>query len=83
MNRPITQHYYNPQDYQAQQRQSRRFYIVPAQEQKPTLLQRLAAWWQTLKRQATEDKITVTLEIVCICLLAAVVVAQAGILWNF
>lgn len=54
-----------------------RVYIRPrTRTRKPT-------WWQTFKRQATEDKITVTLEIVCICLLAAVVVAQAGILWNF
>ena len=69
-NQPIT----NEFDWQAQQRQQRRLYLVPQAKETN---------WQAFKRQATEDKITVTLEIICGCLLVAVLVAQAGIYWNF
>lgn len=50
--------------------------IRPVVRRKPT-------WWQTLKRQATEDKITVTLIVICLFALGAVVAAQAGLHWNF
>ena len=53
-----------------------RMHIRPAVSRKPT-------WWQTLKRQATEDGVTVTLITICLFALGAVVAAQAGLHWNF
>ena len=60
-------------DYQQQRRQQRRLSLTPQPE----------TFWQTLKRQAEEDGVTVTLVIVCLFLLGAVLAAQAGIYWNF
>lgn len=50
---------------------------------RPRTRTRRPTWWQTLKRQATEDGVTFTLIIVCMCLFMAVLVAQAGIYWNW
>ena len=60
-------------DYQQQRRQQRRLSLTPQPE----------TFWQTLKRQAEEDGVTVTLVIVCLLLLGAVLAAQAGLHWNF
>ena len=49
---------------------------MPLAKRKPT-------WWQTLKRQATEDGVTVTLITICLFALGAVIAAQAGLHWNF
>ena len=60
-------------DYQQQRRQQRRLSLTPQPE----------TFWQTLKRQAEEDGVTVTLVIVCWFLLGAGLAAQAGLHWNF
>ena len=60
-------------DYQQRRRQQRRLSLTPQPETN----------WQALRRQAGEDKITVTLVIVCLLLLGAVLAAQAGLHWNF
>jgi len=75
MSKPITQSY-TEHDWQTQQRQQRRLHMAPNPTQKKESI------LQTLKLQATDDKITITLEIVCICMLIAVIAAQAGIYWN-
>lgn len=49
----------------------------------PRTRTRKPTWWQTFKRQATEDGVTFTLIIVCVCLLSAVIAAQAGIHCNW
>ena len=60
-------------DYQTQRRQQRRLYLTPQPE---TNL-------QAFRRQAAEDRVTVTLIVICLFALGAVVAAQAGIYWNF
>lgn len=60
-------------DYQQQRRQQRRLNLVPQPETNR----------QAFKRQAGEDKVTVTLIVICLFALGAVIAAQAGIYWNF
>ena len=60
-------------DYQAQRRQQRRLSLTPQPETN----------WQAFKRQAGEDRVTVTLIAICLFALGAVVAAQAGLHWNF
>lgn len=50
--------------------------IHPGTRRNPT-------WWQTLRRQAGEDRVTVTLIVICLFALGAVIAAQAGIYWNW
>ena len=60
-------------DYQTQRRQQRRLSLTPQPETN----------WQAFKRQAGEDKVTVTLIAICLFALGAVVAAQAGRYLNF
>ena len=69
-NQAITQ-----QDWQTQRRQARRLHIAPQA--------RTETNWQAFKRQAVEDRVTVTLITICLFALGAVIAAQAGIHWNF
>ena len=68
-NQAITQ-----QDWQTQRRQARRLHLTPQAKETN---------WQAFKRQATEDRVTVTLIVICLFALGAVIAAQAGLRWNF
>ena len=64
-----------PQDWQTQRRQARRLHLSPQA--------RTETNWQAFKRQAGEDRVTVTLIVICLFALGAVVAAQAGRYLNF
>jgi hypothetical protein len=71
---PISQHYWLKKAYDNYTAESGApaFHVVTTQEPKPE------TWWQTFKRQASGDKITIVLLILCTLLAMAVVVAQVG-----